>query len=328
MTTFKEIRGTTIEVVSSDPSNPEIGQIWYNSSSGTLKGRAAATVGWASAPAYPTALYAMGSAGTQTAALGIGGDAFPAPTRPSNVVASYNGTAWTAATNYPTGLSWIVGSGTQTAALGVFGNSGGPYVSTANSWNGSAWTSITAAPYSAEAASGVGLQTAALYFGGGTNSPGSPTNNTISWNGSSWTSVSSMTRNRYGSTTSIGTQTAAVAAGGYDASPQNYTENWNGSSWTSSGNLPFANNNSSSWGTQTAALTAGGDQPPSSAALLYNGTVWTATTSLIAATAGRAGGAGSQTAGLMWAGSASGKTTNAYTWTGPGSFATKTITVS
>jgi hypothetical protein len=36
MTTFKEIRGTTIEVVSSDPSNPEPGQIWYNSS-GTLK---------------------------------------------------------------------------------------------------------------------------------------------------------------------------------------------------------------------------------------------------------------------------------------------------
>jgi hypothetical protein len=35
MTTFKEIRGTTIEVVSSDPANPETGQIWYNSSSGT-----------------------------------------------------------------------------------------------------------------------------------------------------------------------------------------------------------------------------------------------------------------------------------------------------
>jgi hypothetical protein len=38
MTTFKEIRGTTIEVVSTDPTNPETGQIWYNSSSGTLKG--------------------------------------------------------------------------------------------------------------------------------------------------------------------------------------------------------------------------------------------------------------------------------------------------
>jgi hypothetical protein len=38
MTTFKGIRGTTIEVLSSDPTTPEEGQIWYNSSSGTLKG--------------------------------------------------------------------------------------------------------------------------------------------------------------------------------------------------------------------------------------------------------------------------------------------------
>jgi hypothetical protein len=38
MTTFKEIRGTDILALSSDPSNPEVGQIWYNSSSGTLKG--------------------------------------------------------------------------------------------------------------------------------------------------------------------------------------------------------------------------------------------------------------------------------------------------
>jgi hypothetical protein len=38
MTTFKEIRGTAVESVSSDPSNPEVGQIWYNNSIGVLKG--------------------------------------------------------------------------------------------------------------------------------------------------------------------------------------------------------------------------------------------------------------------------------------------------
>jgi hypothetical protein len=53
MTTFKEIRGTTIEVVSTDPTNPELGQIWYNSSSGTLKGYLLATVNaWASGGIY------------------------------------------------------------------------------------------------------------------------------------------------------------------------------------------------------------------------------------------------------------------------------------
>jgi len=38
MTTFKEIRGTAIQSVSSDPTNPEVGQIWYNNTSGVLKG--------------------------------------------------------------------------------------------------------------------------------------------------------------------------------------------------------------------------------------------------------------------------------------------------
>jgi hypothetical protein len=330
MTTFIGIRGTAIQAVSSDPANPEQGQIWYNSSSGTLKGYVAATVGWASAPAYPTALYAMGSAGTQTAALGMGGDAFPSPTRPSNVVSTYNGSAWTATTNYPTGLSWIVGSGTQTAALGVFGNNGGPYVSTANSWNGSAWTAITSAPYSAEAAQGCGTQTAALYFGGGTQTPGVPVANTNKWNGSAWTSTGSMSNARYGGITSVGTQTAALAAGGYGGGPAiTATESFNGTSWTSGGALPFGQNNSSSFGTQTAALTAGGDQAPNTATLLYNGTSWTASpASLAVGTGGRAGGAGSQTSGLMWGGQAPTKTANSYIWNGPGSLTTKTITVS
>tara|TARA_R110000772_G_scaffold44631_1_gene102631 strand:- start:46 stop:210 length:165 start_codon:yes stop_codon:yes gene_type:complete len=39
MATYKEIHGTNIEILSSDPSNPVIGQIWYNTSSNTLKGR-------------------------------------------------------------------------------------------------------------------------------------------------------------------------------------------------------------------------------------------------------------------------------------------------
>jgi hypothetical protein len=75
MTTFKEIRGTTIEVVSSDPANPETGQIWYNSSSGTLKGYVFATVlmlglWW---KFKYSKIAGIGGAGTQTAALYFGG---------------------------------------------------------------------------------------------------------------------------------------------------------------------------------------------------------------------------------------------------------------
>jgi hypothetical protein len=38
MTTFKEIRGQLIRSVSSDPDNPQVGQIWYNNTIGSLKG--------------------------------------------------------------------------------------------------------------------------------------------------------------------------------------------------------------------------------------------------------------------------------------------------
>jgi hypothetical protein len=49
MATYKEIRGTNIEVLASDPSNPVEGQVWFNSTSNVLKGQAATTTGsWSS----------------------------------------------------------------------------------------------------------------------------------------------------------------------------------------------------------------------------------------------------------------------------------------
>ena len=47
MTTFKEIRGTAVESVSSDPTNSEVGQLWYNNSIGVLKGYAFTPAAWA-----------------------------------------------------------------------------------------------------------------------------------------------------------------------------------------------------------------------------------------------------------------------------------------
>jgi len=38
MTTYKEIKGQLIRKVSSDPTNPQLGQIWYNNTTGVLKG--------------------------------------------------------------------------------------------------------------------------------------------------------------------------------------------------------------------------------------------------------------------------------------------------
>jgi hypothetical protein len=48
MTTFKEISGQLIRTLSSDPANPQEGQIWYNSTIGVLKGYDNTIAAWAS----------------------------------------------------------------------------------------------------------------------------------------------------------------------------------------------------------------------------------------------------------------------------------------
>ena len=48
MATYKEIRGTQIEAVATDPTYPVEGQVWYNTTSNVLKGQAVTSAGaWA-----------------------------------------------------------------------------------------------------------------------------------------------------------------------------------------------------------------------------------------------------------------------------------------
>jgi hypothetical protein len=38
MATYITIKGATIQIIAGDPANPVEGQVWYNSTTGTLKG--------------------------------------------------------------------------------------------------------------------------------------------------------------------------------------------------------------------------------------------------------------------------------------------------
>jgi hypothetical protein len=70
MAEYINIRGQSIEVVASDPANPTIGQIWYNSTSNTLKACGVTTAGsWATGGSLPAAIQMLAGAGTQTAGL-------------------------------------------------------------------------------------------------------------------------------------------------------------------------------------------------------------------------------------------------------------------
>jgi hypothetical protein len=78
MATYKGIQGFTIQNLSADPSNPIEGQVWYNSTSNVWKVEEATTVGaWATGNNMKYSKITLGGAGTQTAALGFGGEGPP-----------------------------------------------------------------------------------------------------------------------------------------------------------------------------------------------------------------------------------------------------------
>ena len=331
MTTFKEIRGNLIKSTSTDPANPQEGQIWYNSTSQVLKGSQVVAAAWASGANYPTNVQRSGSDGTQTAAYSVGG------TAPGTIPGTklYDGTSWTDDANSLNNIRAAMGScGTQTAGF-VFG--GDPFTNAAEQWDGSTWTSSS--PYDSPKSylGGCGIQTAALGFGGATGPPTTRLNTSESWDGSTWTAAPNLTTAKQGPG-GFGTQTAAVAFGGLVSYPPtvltNTTDEYDGSSWSSGGTYPVSLGDTSGTGTQTAGLGFGGyiTSAPNrlSSANLYNGTAWTATSSLSQEKfyVGKAGGPTGQTNGLAIGGSISAATTNSVEEYNAAPIGAKTFTTS
>jgi hypothetical protein len=120
MAEYINIKGQNIEVVASDPANPTIGQIWYNSTSNTLKGGGVTTAGaWATGNNMNTARRLLAGAGTQTAGLAFGGLDDTANTTATE---EYNGSTWTTITpGLNTVRRALAGAGIQTAALAFGG---------------------------------------------------------------------------------------------------------------------------------------------------------------------------------------------------------------
>jgi len=170
MTTYYGLYGQKVQYLASDPTDVQTGQVWYNSTSATLKVRSATTVGtWASGGTLNTPRNAGAGAGIQTAALLAAG----APPTPgfSSASETYDGTSWTSTSpvNFARRNAGSANAAPQTAAL-IFGGAGSPPSTTnqTESWNGSSWTISPATLNTATSANaGAGTQTAALTFGGG-----------------------------------------------------------------------------------------------------------------------------------------------------------------
>ena len=324
MATYKEIRGTQIEAVATDPSNPVEGQVWYNTTSNVLKGQAATTAGtWATGGTMNTARNSLGGAGTQTAALGFGG-------QPPNTGAteSYNGTSWTEV-NDLSARNGVGSTGTQTSAIAFGGEGSAPNPKNLTElWNGSNWTEVNNLNSASKYRGGSGTDsTAALAFAGIGPDNASDFANTEIWNGTNWTEVNDMNEAKHNLTGS-GTSTATVAFGGTPGTKDS-TELWNGTNWTEVNNLNTGGfTRASSILTSTAAIAMGGQAPTGPSVLnateIWNGTNWTSDTNM-PATKAYGAGAGTSTAAITFGGANPSPTATTFEYTGAGPI-TRTFT--
>ena len=328
MSTFKEIRGTLIKSLSSDPSPISNGDIWYNSTSQTLKGVVPVTA-WAAGGNLGTArdYLSASSAGTQDATVVFGGNS-PGNTAMNNSE-SYNGSSWTATPTLNTGRRMLGGAGVSTAAL-AFGGTTDPtgHLTITESWNGSTWTALPGTmPVAVNLFASFGTQTAAI-AATGTSSPGVMTQ---VWNGSAWTTSPGNVNTGRFDLAGCGTTTAGLIFGGLTPpaggpyTPSSATEEWNGSAWTVGSALGTARRGVGGAGIQTAALAFGGGPPAITSTEGYDGSSWSTRPSLAT---GRytAAGSGIQTSALASGGATTAAVTNTEEFTATAT--TKTFTTS
>jgi hypothetical protein len=295
MATYYGTYGQKVQYLASDPSDPQIGQVWYNSTSAVLKVREVTVNAWASAAGMPGGLSGMSGAGVSTSGIVWGGDNGGSyPSWPSASI-EFNGTSWSAGGNYPIAGQFHATLGdSQATALGVGASLNNPLVATVASYNGTAWTSGTDYPTAVARAAGAGTKTAGVVFGGGTGTAGYGApylDSTNKYNGTSWTASGNLpavvSDNR-----GAGTQTAALSVGGGYPSSVNTTNKYNGTSWTTSGNLNYSRQAGGCGGVQTAAIYFGGYGPNpavETATELYNGSTWTTSGNLASSHPGAAG---------------------------------------
>ena len=328
MADYKSIKGFNVETIAGDPANPIAGQVWYNSTSATLKAYGQQGTGaWASGGTMNSAHNIAYFAGTQTAGLIAGGGTGGVS---SNVALTeeYDGTAWTEVGDLLTARRGGGYGGTQNSALCMGGTVSPSEKSVSvESWNGTSWTETGDLVGSDGAAvrGAATSNTSAIAFGG--NIPASPyyTANTDSFDGTSWTAVNPLNSSR-GSGAPGGTATSAFYAGGAPMSPAEKVEYWDGTNWTEGADMVDGRTYDGGAGASNAAGLVFGGSAPGLSALTeqYDGSTWTEVADLATGREGIQGGGNSLTA--IAAGGYAPDSTVAEEWSVPD--ATKTFTSS
>ena len=292
MATYQDIKGLKVKYLPADPSVTVGGEVWYNSTTGTLRSRLVSEA-WASSANQINSLSGMGSFGSQTSAVTAGG------TPPASTLSEeYNGSGWSAGGALNTARFYLTGAGVSSSSGRVFGGASAPTTmkNENEGYDGTAWTEEGNLNTARNALGGAGTKDAALAFGGGTGpgpSGGADQDVSEEWDGTSWSEGNNLNTARR-SLRGAGTQTAGLAIAGVISTNSNLTEEYNGTSWTTGGTVPTGREGMFAWGPQTAAVAAGGQSPFINTTFTYDGTDWS-TSPATMGTARQAGGSAGQT---------------------------------
>ena len=143
MSNYKDIIGTHIKSVTTDPPNPENGQMWYNSTTRVVKGFTSNPAGaWSSGNSMNTVRSEFKGGGTQTSAIVFAGQAPPSGFQV--LAESYNGTTFSEVNDLNTGRRLLGGTAASNTAALAFGGLINPTTRTnvTEKWNGTTWTEV------------------------------------------------------------------------------------------------------------------------------------------------------------------------------------------
>ena len=217
---------------------------------------------------YDSGRTAFGAAGTQTAALSVGGYGGGY----ESDCGEYNGTAWTqSGVGSLSGANALMGcGGSQTSGITVGGSDGTSEhaYDASELYNGSTWSSSTAPNIehaTAFGGGGAGTSNDDFTFAGcDTYDPpsagGTPSAQTENWNGSAWTTLDSMDNATHYCMT-FGAADDCFCIGGYGYPYQhNYVQQYNGTSWSVNGETlgSHSRQQGGGFGTTSSALVVAG----------------------------------------------------------------------
>ena len=292
MTTYKGIRGLTIQTVDGDPSNLAAGDIWYDSAARKLQGAKIVAGTWAAGADFNTPRAGKMSAGqTYNTSMIAGGESVTA-------TETYDGTSWTEVANPGEQHPQTAGGGSQTAAWMCTGTPGDK--TSGEEWNGASWSDANDCNSGQQQRAGSGPQTAAIMMG---SEPA--TDNVEAYDGTNWTEVANTPTSIKGSE-SAGTSTAAILLCGKTPGGPQAAETWdfNGSAFTAAADTNTTRFEFGSLGlTAEACMCLGGTIDAGGTTRTdnveeYDGTSWTESANLEAISA-QGDGAGTSAAGIM-----------------------------